>query len=594
MSFLASLSLSHRFTSRQDICCCTALGVYRGERGMNEQRDRVSIIAGLDQKSITVLDDELPVVLASDGELYMSVPSICVALGINIRAQLRRILRTSALAPSLRQLAVQTPGGLQWCNCLSLNGIPVWLAGIRLDLTQNQPQQKLDVYRQELERQASITFPRPPMPLTNSSQVPEPLISHVREDSAPAAKQQVEDRPHMSQVSLVHASSEDVPSHNANADEDWPTFSKKGTPHKRQRAQDQMLRATIPPHDLYSHLVVTACEEDTAFRESCLAKEQRWTIEEVPYYAASNQVQIFLDHPELRIDPAKARQRIRSLAVSTVSTGRIAMGLWYNRWKDGRLSENGNAAIGVREILMWRDIQKRSRAVSPGSSTKISIDYESKFLERVCQDFNSLRQCHLRRQYNVAVNGKLRQFSITSPYMYIGVVTEENIPPYNHKVSGFLVKPGDWFATYLGHGLDKFAVIDRRIFSLDPQHDSLAACIAFYLVERWQALAREASIEEIENDLLQPFRAPIRMSDLLTASMIGIDRINLTSRLVGRVEAALAKLFVRHILGDQPLCLSSIKTNGYWGRAWLSSLWNLVPTLEVADEYQQAIRRGHF
>jgi hypothetical protein len=170
---------------------------------------------------------------------------------------------------------------------------------------------------------------------------------------------------------------------------------------------------------------------------------------------------------------------------------------------------------------------------------------------------------------------------------------EGNVSPHNRKVSGFLVSPGDWFIPYLGQASDKFAVIDRRIFALDPQRDFLATCIAFYLVERWRALAHAASIEEIENDPLQPYRKPIIMSDLLAASMIEIDRSNLTSRFVGRVEGALDKLFDIKILGAQPECLSSINTIGYWGRAWLSSLWYLLPNLQVADMYEQTIRQEH-
>jgi len=173
------------------------------------------------------------------------------------------------------------------------------------------------------------------------------------------------------------------------------------------------------------------------------------------------------------------------------------------------------------------------------------------------------------------------------------MIMEGNASSNSQSVAGFLVKPGDWFATYPGREINKFAEVDRRIFSLDPRRDFLAACIAFYLVERWHALANRVSLEESEKDLFQPYRVPIAMRDLLAASMIEIDKINLTSRFVERIEAALNKLFERHILAAQPVCLSSINKSGYWGRDWLASLWQLLPTLEMADAYQQAIRQKH-
>jgi len=77
------------------------------------------------------------------------------------------------------------------------------------------------------------------------------------------------------------------------------------------------------------------------------------------------------------------------------------------------------------------------------------------------------------------------------------------------------------------------------------------------------------------------------MIDLLRASMIEIDEVNLTSRFAGRIEAALFKLYEREILGDAPRCLTVIDKTRNWGRAWLDSLWRLVPQLDVQEYYQK-------
>ncbi len=118
------------------------MGANEGLKAQQNHIDPIPAIYALKQQSIAILDDELAVVLASDGALYMSVPTICIALGINIRAQLRRIQRTVKLAPGLRHLVLQTRGGPQRSTCLTWREIPVWLAGIRLDLTLKQVRQK--------------------------------------------------------------------------------------------------------------------------------------------------------------------------------------------------------------------------------------------------------------------------------------------------------------------------------------------------------------------------------------------------------------------------------------------------------------------
>ena len=479
------------------------------------------------QQTITVAGDEFIVGLAPDGLLYMSLPAICSALGVNARAQVRRIQRTQELQPGLRQLVIETRGGRQRINCLQVDRISAWLEGIQGETVKFQ--QNLVACRQELADAARAAFPN----LQERAVVPTTPV--LFDEAGNGAIMEV------------------------------------------QQPGIRALFANIPAHDQPSHLVVTSFPEDTAFRESAFAKEERWIMDMgPPYYTASNQIKVYLDHPSQLLDLSEALKRIGELGESTVLTARIAIGLWTTRRLDRRLSENGSAAIGLEEILEWRGIQKHTHQAYPGSSARISDGYETKYKRQVYREFFLLHHCHLVRQMSVAdKRGVMRSLLVEGPYLRVSVVMERTL--WNEQeVVGFLISPGDWFTAYPSPAFDYFALIDRRIFQLHAWHDQLAIRIGLYLVERWRQQAG-----------LGTFHEPITMLDLLRASMIELDEANLTSRFAGRIEAALFKLYEREILGDVPRCLTVIDKTRNWGRAWLDSLWHLIPRLEVQDCYQQ-------
>lgn len=487
----------------------------------------------LQQQTIRVWDEEFTVVLAPDNQLYMNLPAICVSLGVNARAQIRRIQRTDELLPGLRQLVIETRGGRQRINCLQVDLIGAWLKGIQADVILSKLQLKLEVYHRELAIAARAAFP------ALQEHVPDPLESTAI------------DMP--GTTSLIH---------------------------EERRPETLALIANIPANAAASHLVVTSFPEDTAFRESAFAKGERWILGGgAPHYKASNQIQVYLGHPSLLLDLSEALKRIGELGESTVLTARIAVGLWTTRRLDSRLSENGSAAIGLEEILEWRGIQKHSRPAYPGSHARITDGYEVKHKRQVYRDFFLLQQCHLRGEYNVVdQQSGVRSILIEGPYLRVSVVMERTL--WNDReVIGFLVSPGDWFNAYPGPAFDYFALIDRRIFQLHAWQDQLAIRIGLYLVERWRQQAVKGN-----------FDGPIAMGELLKASMIEIDEPNLTSRFAGRVEAALYKLYDRKVLGEEPHCLTIIDKTRNWGQAWLKSLWRLLPHLEVQEFYRQPER----
>lgn len=493
------------------------------------------------QQTIAVAGNEFIVALAPDGLLYMNLPALCSALGVNARAQIRRIQRTEELQPGLRQLVLETRGGHQRINCLQVDRISAWLEGIQVESIGSKFQQKLAAYRQELAAEARAAFPN----LQERAVVPTTPV-------------------------LFDGSGTDV-------------IMEEHQPGSRA------LFANIPTGAQPSHLVVTSFPEDTAFRESAFAKAERWTMDVgAPHFTASNQIKVYLDHPSHLLDLSEALKRIGELGESTVLTARIAIGLWTTRRLDRRLSENGSAAISLEEILEWRGIQKHSRRAYPGSEARITDGFETKYKQQVYREFFLLHHCHLVRQMNVAdKRGAMRTLLIEGPYLRVSVVMERSLWS-EQEVVGFLISPGDWYTAYPSPAFDYFALIDRRIFQLHAWHDQLAIRIGLFLGERWR-----------QQVALGTFHEPIAMIDLLRASMIEIDEANLTSRFAGRIEAALFKLYEREILGETPRCLTVIDKTRNWGRAWLNSLWRLVPPLDIQDYYrrpeqlQHVVESGH-
>jgi P22_AR N-terminal domain len=487
------------------------------------------------QQTISVAGNEFIVALAPDGLLYMSLPAICSALGVNARAQIRRIQRTEDLQPGLRQLVLETRGGHQRINCLQVDRISVWLESIQVESVSDKFQQKLAAYRQELAAEARAAFPN----LQERAVVP----------ATPA---------------LFDGMGSD-----AIMEEHQPA--------------SRALFANIPIHDQPSHLVVTSFPEDTAFRESAFAKGKSWIMDMgPPHYTASNQIKVYLDHPSQMLDLSESLKRIGELGESTVLTARIAIGLWTTRRLDRRLSENGSAAISLEEILEWRGIQRHTRQAYPGSSVRVSDGFETKYKKQVYREFFLLHHCHLVRQMSgTDKRGVMRSLLVEGPYLRVSVVMERSLWS-EQEVVGFLISPGDWYTAYPGPAIDHFALIDRRIFQLHAWHDQLAIRIGLYLGERWRQQAP-----------LGTFQEPIAMIDLLRASMVEIDEANLTSRFAGRIETALFKLYEREILGETPRCLTVIDKTRNWGKAWLNSLWRLVPPLDIQDYYRRPEQLQH-
>ncbi len=362
-----------------------------------------------------------------------------------------------------------------------------------------------------------------------------------------------------------------------------------------------------------SQLPVPSYHPDRAVREASLARKDHWKSKEGGElsYVASNELEVYLGLQGQPLDISQALKEIRKLSDSTVLTARILLGLWNIRRHNKQVSKDGSVAILLDEILQWQGIQKHSRLAHPGTTKRYTDGYRIEQRQRVLQDMALLASCHVRGSCSITIRGKATQIEVDGPYMRYDIVSRKTA--WGDKVIlGFLVAPGGWIGTYEQHQNSSFAQIDSQVFRLNPQNDRYALRLALYLTERWREQAKEGN-----------FSTPVVMSELLTASMIEVDRRHLTADFAPAIERALLKLEHMHILGrhtciagfhigvddtrvntcmrvhgqrehveapplaDENPCLTAAEYDqARWGKEWLASRWELLPPVELIQAYQ--------
>ncbi len=104
----------------------------------------------LEQKPVPFWGDELAAAMTAGGNIYIALPAMCRALGLGTQAQLQRILRTPTLAKGLREIPLETRGGVQDTNCLRVDKVALWVAGIEPTRVKAQFRAKIEAYQEEL------------------------------------------------------------------------------------------------------------------------------------------------------------------------------------------------------------------------------------------------------------------------------------------------------------------------------------------------------------------------------------------------------------------------------------------------------------
>src|SRR6266568_3308579 len=342
-----------------------------------------------------------------------------------------------------------------------------------------------------------------------------------------------------------------------------------------QREQLAMI-SRIPAHELHDELLVTNYQPDRAIREAVLAQQEDWKLAaDGVAYAASNQLLVYLGEQRNPLPVEEALSTIREFSASTVLTARIALAIWHRRRYEQHLAKNGAAALRLDEILAMRGFKKRSMPAYPdsGSGTRHTIGYRLEDKQAILLDLSLLQRCYVRGECTVMVQGKWQQFSVDDAYLRYSVVYRKT--GRGREISGLFVAAGDWINVYEDQGAFFLAAVEQKVFQLNPHDEQHELRIALYLTERWREQARKGNYDE-----------PISMQSLLEESVISIDRKH-AYRFIPRIEDALHQLFVKGILGAEPLCLNPPnKEASRWTGAWLASQWIVRPPGEITRRYQ--------
>lgn len=83
------------------------------------------------------------------GEIFVSVREICNSLGLNFSGQYTKLTSDPVYSESLRNIAIQTPGGKQVQLCTSSNLVQGWLFSIQTNRLKPEIREKHIAYKKE-------------------------------------------------------------------------------------------------------------------------------------------------------------------------------------------------------------------------------------------------------------------------------------------------------------------------------------------------------------------------------------------------------------------------------------------------------------
>ena len=101
------------------------------------------------QRIVPFYGDELIAVQQRDGNIFVHFGRLCENLGLSRTAQVRRAQRHDVLAGGLTTLEIQTEGGAQSVQCLRIDLLPLWMAGLHASRVKEAIRPKLVRYQHE-------------------------------------------------------------------------------------------------------------------------------------------------------------------------------------------------------------------------------------------------------------------------------------------------------------------------------------------------------------------------------------------------------------------------------------------------------------
>jgi hypothetical protein len=103
------------------------------------------------ERSITFRGKEIATADLKDGKGYVSIRSLCEAMGLDPRAQRKRLMRQQNFFEAFTAtILMVTPGGPQKTLCLMADAVPIFLTGVELERVQDpEARETFRVYLEE-------------------------------------------------------------------------------------------------------------------------------------------------------------------------------------------------------------------------------------------------------------------------------------------------------------------------------------------------------------------------------------------------------------------------------------------------------------
>jgi hypothetical protein len=182
-----------------------------------QPKAKIEAIIPLRQKIIVLFGYPVMVVWLPDGRIAASLPALCNMLKIASNGQARRIRRDDHLSEQLLQVIVETLGGPQPTEVLTIWAIPHWLKGLRLTMISLEKRSMIFTLR----REAHVIFSRPFFKLDASESAPILTPEHIGQVYVLARHQRDQTREPISDMLRDLAETFDVPDMSDIPDEGW-------------------------------------------------------------------------------------------------------------------------------------------------------------------------------------------------------------------------------------------------------------------------------------------------------------------------------------------------------------------------------------
>lgn len=109
----------------------------------------MSELAIVEQRDVLFYGDALAAVRGDDGRVYVNFTQVCDALGIDARAQRRRVAGHDVMGAAVTTAAMPTAGGPQAVTVIRADMVPLWLSTVRAAAVRDDLRDKLRRFQRE-------------------------------------------------------------------------------------------------------------------------------------------------------------------------------------------------------------------------------------------------------------------------------------------------------------------------------------------------------------------------------------------------------------------------------------------------------------